>query len=109
MESKIRKAIEAAVLELGITAGNFSVEHPAELSHGDYSTNVAMVYAKGLGKSPREVAENFVKALEGKIVQVERIEIAGPGFINFHVTRDFFSEKITNVLASGDDYGKNNS
>ena len=109
MESKIRKAIETAALELGITVGNFSVEHPAELSHGDYSTNVAMVCAKGMGKAPREVAENFMKILVGKIAQVERIEIAGPGFINFHVARDFFSEKITNVLASGDDYGKNNS
>ncbi|MFZ2253387.1 MAG: arginine--tRNA ligase [Minisyncoccia bacterium] len=109
MESKIRKAIETAALELGITVGNFSVEHPADFSHGDYSTNVAMVCAKGLGKAPREVAENFMKVLEGKIAQVERIEIAGPGFINFHVARDFFGEKITDVLSSGEDYGKNNS
>ena len=109
MELRIRKAIEAVCTELGVPGVTFSVEHPADLLHGDYSTNVAMVCAKGFGKAPREIAENFVKALAGKIAQVERIEIAGPGFINFHLTRDFFSEKITEILSHGESYGKNSA
>ncbi len=109
MESRIRKAIEAACREIGVIPTTFSVEHPADLTHGDYSTNVAMVYAKEVGKAPRELAQEFLAMLEGKISQVASIEIAGPGFINFHLTRDFFSEKITEVNSTPDTWGSNDS
>ena len=109
MESEIRKAITEVSNTLGIPAVAFSVEHPAELSHGDYATNVAMVVAKQMGKSPREIAENFAKALDGKIPHVASIEIAGPGFLNFKLTRDFFSEKIAAIRTLGNDWGKNDS
>ncbi len=109
MEGQIRKAIEAILKDLGIEQVAFSVEHPADISHGDYSTNVAMVCAKNLGKNPRELAQEFVSALDGKISQVTKIDIAGPGFINFHLDRNFFSEKIAEVLTAGDAWGKNDS
>lgn len=109
MESEIRKRIEEMLAELGIAEVNFSVEHPADFAHGDYATNVAMVCAKQMGKSPREIAEQFTKGLDGKISHVERIEIAGPGFINFHLTRNFFSEKIAEVNTQAESWGKNDS
>ncbi len=56
MELAIRNAINEALAELGITEADFVVEHPADLSHGDYATNVAMVCAKGVGKAPRVIA-----------------------------------------------------
>lgn len=108
MESEIRKAITAVLEALGIIDVDFVVEHPADLAHGDYATNVAMVCAKRLGKSPREIAEQFRVALDGKIPQVTHIEIAGPGFLNFHLSRDFFTEKITGVLSSPHTWGANN-
>ena len=107
MESQIRQAITEVLKNLGIEGVEFSVEHPADLSHGDYATNVAMVCAKQMDKSPREIAENFAKELEGKIPAVEKIEIAGPGFINFRLARNFFSEKIAGILNAGDAWGKN--
>lgn len=91
----------------GISGCSFSVEHPAILSHGDYATNVALHAAKLLGKNPRDVAEMLVQELEGKIAEVERLEIAGPGFINFHLTRDFFKEKITEAFSTKDQWGSN--
>ena len=97
MKAEIQKAIEAILQELGLNSVDFVVEHPADLSHGDYATNVAMVSAKKLGKNPREVAEQFLVALEGKIQHVAKIDIAGPGFINFHLDRNFFKEKITEI------------
>ncbi|MCF7816152.1 MAG: arginine--tRNA ligase [Candidatus Pacebacteria bacterium] len=109
MEPLIRKAIENALEELGITGVLFAVEHPAEITHGDYSTNVAMVCAKKLGKSPHEIAEQFREVLEGKISHVDSVSIAGSGFINFHLTRDFFSEKITDVNTNPETFGKNDS
>lgn len=109
MEREIRQAIEGALRELGIDRVNFSVEHPNDLVNGDYATNVAMVCAKEFERNPRELAEEFRKLLDGKIPHVASIEIAGPGFINFHLTRDFFKEKITGITGAGDSWGRNDS
>lgn len=109
MEPEIRKAIEAVLTKLGITEVSFTVEHPADMSHGDYATNVAMVCAKKVGKNPREIAEQFLAELGREIPHVSKIEIAGPGFINVYLTRDFFSEKISAILAHEDTWGHNDS
>lgn len=109
MEREIRQAIEGALRELGIDRVNFSVEHPNDLVNGDYATNVAMVCAKEFDRNPRELAGELEKLLSGKIPHVAIIEIAGPGFINFRLTRDFFSEKITDVRTAGDSWGRNDS
>lgn len=109
MKSEIRKAIEAVLSELGIEHVDFVVEHPADLSHGDYATNVAMVCAKKLGKSPREIADTFTQALAVKIPHVDSITVAGAGFINFTLSRDFFKEKITGILEQSDTWGRNDS
>ena len=109
MELEIRKAIEAVLTQLGIEVVDFGVEHPGDFTHGDYSTNVAMVCAKQVGKNPREIAEQFRAALEGKIPHVSKIEIAGAGFINFHLDRNFFKEKIAEILEEGEKWGHNDS
>jgi arginyl-tRNA synthetase len=109
MQDEIRKAIQGVLTGLGVTDVDFVVEHPADISHGDYATNVAMVCAKKVGKNPREVAEQLRVALDGKISHIESITIAGPGFINFTLTRDFFGEKITDILAHPDTWGRNDS
>jgi len=109
MEGVIRKAIEDALKTLGIFDVHFVVEHPGELAHGDYASNVAMSAAKAAGKVPREVAAQLLAALDGQIEYVEKIEIAGPGFINFHLARDFFTEEITRANTLGDEWGKNDS
>ncbi len=109
MEEIIRKTIEEVLKELGMTDVDFSVEHPADLSRGDYATNVAMVVAQKLKKSPREVAEQLRALLDGKITQVESTEIAGPGFINFRLDRNFFKGQTIEVNMHGDAWGKNSS
>jgi arginyl-tRNA synthetase len=110
MQEKIKLAIEKALETLGISDVDFSVEHPGDFSHGDYASNVAMVVAKQVGKAPREVAEQLLAALESsKPVEVEKIEIAGPGFINFHLSRKFLSDQVKEILEKKNDWGKNNS
>lgn len=109
MQQVIKTAIENVLQELGVSDVAFVVEHPADLSHGDYACNAAMVAAKQLGKNPRELAEEIVAKLEGKIDSVAKIEIAGPGFINFHLTRDFFKEKITQIHSAAEAWGTNDS
>jgi len=109
MKTEIQEAIQRALKELSIEICDFVVEHPIEPSHGDYSTNIALVVAKKEDKNPREIAENIIYKLGDKIENVERIEIAGVGFINFFLTRDFFKEKITEVLDARENWGKNDS
>ncbi len=108
MEGVIKTAIAETLKELGLPDVDFAVEHPSETSHGDYACNVAMVLGKSVGKAPRELAIEISKALEGKIEYVEKIQIAGPGFLNFYLTRDFFSAEIERVNTLGDEWGKNN-
>jgi len=104
--SKIRKIVESVIEE----EINFTVEHPTELSHGDYSTNIAMVLAKGKNANPRELAEVIVDKIKSKnISDIEKIEIAGPGFINFYLSKKFFEKSVNQILDSENDYGKNES
>lgn len=109
MESIIHNAIAEALGSLGISDARFVVEHPIELAHGDFATNAALAGAKHAGKDPRTFAGELVAALEGKLPQVARIEIAGPGFINFHLTREYFAEAIARIPKEGDAWGTNES
>ena len=103
-----KEHIEKAALAVLGSVPEFTLEHPGDLVHGDYSTNVAMVGAKAAGKNPRALAEEIVAAL-GEIEAVEKIEIAGPGFINFHLKRDFFVKATQEILDTGESWGKNNT
>jgi arginyl-tRNA synthetase len=106
METVIRTAIEEALEKLGIAPASFSVEHPENLQFGDFACNVAMVVSKTLGKAPVEIAGLLKTELDGQIEYVEKIEIAGPGFLNFYLAREFFSEEIARAHAQGDQWGK---
>lgn len=90
MLNSMKEKLEILVLEalntLGIEANAVVIERPADISHGDYSTNVALVYAKVAGVSPRELAGRLVeKIFETPSEQIKEIEVAGPGFINFRL------------------------
>src|SRR5499427_1349518 len=81
------------------------IERPRERSHGDYAVNVAMLLARALKRPPRQIAEALVAALPASD-WIERPEIAGPGFINFHLKPAAKQRIVGNVLASGDHYGR---
>lgn len=107
VSDSVRKAIEIALGEMGISGVNFSLERPADLSHGDYATNVAMVCAKSLGKNPREVAEMIISNITAQnIPEIASVDIAGPGFINFKLAPEFFVHLVSDVLAKADEFGK---
>lgn len=123
----IKEVIERAVKKLGSAGGDFSVEHPRDERHGDYSTNVAMILWGDLNqptssdhspkvaqgsklagvKSPRELASKIVTQLHSDTVtQIwDKVEVAGSGFINFFLKKEFFLEEMKK--ASEDGYGKN--
>lgn len=84
----------------------FNVERPADVSHGDFSCNAAMVSAKALRNNPRAIGQMIADAavLDGTVF--EKIEVAGPGFLNFFISPLWFNETVGEVISSGSDYGK---
>lgn len=110
MQPVLHAAITDALTTLNIqTAVDFTIEHPADSGHGDYASNVALVVAKEAGQSPRAIAEQLQTALADQIEYVDRIDVAGPGFLNFYLSRDFFHAATQRVLKRGKEWGKNDS
>ena len=110
IRQEITELIKKGLDTLGLKQEDFIIEHPKELQNGDYSTNIALVVSKTLGKNPQEFAEEFIKVIEqDKSEQIEKIEIAGPGFINFHLSAKFFENYIKEVINQEDGFGFNNN
>jgi len=117
--------------EFGITGVDFVVEHPGELAHGDWATNVAMTAYRGLAKAtnshvpnaekagiiwagkaknPRELAEAIVAKLKAKnYPDILKIEPAGPGFINFKLAPAVFEDELTAAISKGEKWGWNDT
>src|SRR3989344_2634089 len=101
----IQEALHKALVHCGVSNPEPVLEFPAELEHGDFATNVALAYSKQLGGNPRSLAEEIVTAM-GTIVGVSKIEIAGPGFINFHLAQEYFDASIKNILNDVEQWGR---
>ena len=103
----IRSALEAAAPGLGIDDELPEPELlvPKQKDHGDFSTNVALALAARAGRQPREVAE-IIRAVFPEASFVERVEIAGPGFLNIFLTNDWLYEALREVVDRGAAYGR---
>ncbi|MCK5059958.1 MAG: arginine--tRNA ligase [Candidatus Pacebacteria bacterium] len=110
MKKELKNLIEEMLKKVGIqNPTNVSVEHPADLSYGDYSSNVALVYSKEFAMSSNDLALKLVSELEKeRLPEIEKIEIAGRGFINFSLASSFLSKTIAGINKNGDTYGKTN-
>ncbi|HEY0908285.1 MAG TPA: arginine--tRNA ligase [Candidatus Paceibacterota bacterium] len=109
IQLKIKAGIEAALKTLGLSAAEITLEHPADSANGDFATNVALALAKQAKTNPRDLAGKIVEALrQTKIEFVDKIEMAGPGFINFYLSKKFFTTEIETILKRGDLYGNSN-
>ena len=84
----------------------FTVEVPADRSHGDYAVNAAMVWARDLHAAPRKIAETLAGYFDFSGSVVERVEVAGPGFLNFFLSDRFYSRILKDVEEQGDQYGR---
>jgi len=95
--------------ELAKAASDLSIEATVERtrdpSHGDFASNIAMRLAKPARKSPRDIATNIIDALSNN-ANVDKIEIAGPGFINFHLSLEAFHDELESILEQGAQYGR---
>lgn len=110
MQNEIKKLIKDALKNLDIEVSNVVLEHPEDFKNGDYSTNVALAIAKSIKKNPKELAEKIVAEISRLNLDknIEKVEIAGAGFINFHLSRKFFAKSVEEILNKAKDFGKNN-
>ena len=98
LEKKILNSIEKLFPE--VDSSDVSVD--VSENFGDYATNAAMVLSKRIRKSPKDVAKELVDILEKENIKlVDKIEIAGPGFINFYVSDEFFVNSVIETLKEG--------
>ena len=107
----IRAALADAAARLGapVVASDIELERPRDPAHGDVATNLALVLAQSLKGKPRAVAERLVAALELPQSLVRKIDVAGPGFINFFLAEAELAGVLETVLAAGDRYGRSDA
>lgn len=94
----IRQALNTALEKEGIKEPRAQIEFPADISHGDYSSNAALQYAKQLNTSPKSLAEKLVATM-AQIEGVEKMDIAGPGFINFHLSSSAIATSLREAMS----------
>ena len=98
--------IQKAFQDLGVevSLNDIIIEHSRDASHGDYATNAAMKNCRLLGLAPIDVASKLIEHLD--MSKIEKVEIAGPGFINFFMKNDSLQEVVEKVVKQGDDFGR---
>ena len=105
----LRTAVQAAAADLrngGAAGDRMTLERPKKAGFGDYSTNAAMLLAPALGESPRAIAERLGAALRDRLEgRVDRVEVAGPGFLNLFLADAWYLDAVDTVLAAGDAFG----
>lgn len=105
IEQAVKKAVANGALPEA-EMPQFNIEKPANKDNGDYSTNVAMAGARAFKKAPRMIAEAIVSCIDLDGTAFDRVEIAGPGFMNFFLSQQFYSNVLKDVFSCGKDYGK---
>ncbi|MFA6511364.1 MAG: arginine--tRNA ligase [Candidatus Paceibacterota bacterium] len=107
MKEKIKNLIKDALEKIGTEEVDFIIEHPDDFKNGDFSSNVAMVCAKNAKINPKELAEKLKTELDKNLPEeITKVEAVG-GFLNFYLSRKYFSKSIEEILSKGKEYGKN--
>ena len=102
LKIKIQKALKELNVDLALD--EIVIENSKDPAHGDYASNVAMKLARAFAKSPRDVASLIIEKLDKE--EIDRIEIAGPGFINFYLKHDSLANVVGKIISLDQDYGR---
>jgi arginyl-tRNA synthetase len=106
----LREGLQAAVRELGAPASFIPLlDRPGDAAHGDLTTNAALVLARELKRSPREIATDLAARLSGSIPGVSAVEVAGPGFLNFRLEDRLVWSELASVAPADFSWGRSES
>ena len=102
----LKQKIQDALKKLGqeVSLNDIIIEKSKDTAHGDYATNAAMKFSRLFAKSPRDVASLLIENLD--MESIDKVEIAGPGFINFFVKNDSLQVFVKKIIDEGDNYGR---
>lgn len=110
VQQSIKEALQKAILKAELTDSEgmpgIHLESPRDKANGDYATNIAMQLTKLAKKPPRAIAEAILENLDTTGTVIEKIEIAGPGFMNISIRKDYLADVVKAVLEQGVDYGR---
>ncbi|KGR75935.1 arginine--tRNA ligase [Ureibacillus sinduriensis] len=110
LQEAIKEAFQKAVEKSGLveagTQFTIHLETPKDKANGDFATNLAMQLTKLAKKPPRTIAESILENIETEGTEIEKLEIAGPGFINITVRKAFLADVVKAVKEQGDNYGR---
>ncbi|MBQ1984709.1 MAG: arginine--tRNA ligase [Clostridia bacterium] len=107
VKNAMQKAMDAGVL-MNAEIPNFTVERPADRTHGDFATNAAMVSARAFRTAPQKIAAAILDNLDLEDTYFTKAEVAGPGFMNFFLSPTFYSDILFDVMNSDSKYGRSN-
>ncbi len=107
MKAYLREKVAGALASMGVSpASPVSFEKPRGAGHGDLTTNIAMIVAKGTGRTSRDVAADIVARIAPDPSLVAGIDIAGPGFINFSFAGKYYLRQLEELVRTGDTFGR---
>ncbi len=106
VETTLRECIDEALKRLGFPAVNYQFDRPRLEAHGDLSVNVAMILARELKQNPRQLAQSIRETLQVPEGWFQKIEIAGPGFINFFLSDALLYRLLDQILTEKEQYGR---
>ncbi|MBZ9532909.1 arginine--tRNA ligase [Cytobacillus oceanisediminis] len=110
IKDKLKEEIKQSVIKAGLAAEEqipeVILELPKDKAHGDYSTNMAMQLARVAKKAPRIIAEAIIDNFDQTKASIKKVEIAGPGFINFYMDNSYLTDLIPTILKAGEQYGQ---
>jgi len=107
MKDTLISYITQSLKNLGFPSDNVVIQRPKKPEHGDFASNIALILAKPLGKNPRDIAKVLVTQIQTSFGDhFERIDIAGPGFINFKLNKSILSDQLKSIVEACENYGK---
>lgn len=112
IETRLKEAVKQAIIQAELATEEeipaILLEKPKDKTHGDFASNIAMQLARVARMAPGQIAEKLVAQLDTEAANVEKVEIAGPGFINFFMKDDFLGGIVQTILTEKDNYGRTN-
>src|SRR5690625_2871400 len=110
VEGNLKTALKKAIIDAQLASKeeipSIILEKPKQKEHGDFATNIAMQLAKIAKKSPRDIAEDITAQLDLKAASIERIDIAGPGFINIQMDNRYLTDLVPTIVKENAAYGQ---
>ncbi len=110
VQENLKNEIKAAVIKANLASEeevpDVILEKPKDKDHGDFSTNMAMQLARVAKKAPRMIADELIANFDQSKASIEKMDIAGPGFINFYMNNQYLTELVPTILQAGEKYGE---